>query len=480
MAVEILILSGARQGEQLMLEGREFRVGSDPSCEIFFDPERDRAMHGRSAVLRRQEDGWYIRCTGGEALVNHQPVVGWMRVRSGDVVRMSESGPDFSFGIVAGAAPTPARLSAKTSGSHSSGAPASRTSAETVSTPASELAPLPEVVQGQSAGRPLVPWAVGGVVVAFAAFFLGRSLLLPPTVVVIQQPSPSPGPQAPPGPVANSPVRTTASEPVPESKPEKSEAPPDIAEQLKDVVFLLQVEKSGHRWPFATCVAIGKNTLLTTAREASHMAQWREKSGFKFWVTRPTDGFKEEEVRDIRIYGVFVPLADKPNDWIYFDSALLTIRGDLPKAARLASREELAALERGAPVSCFGFSHEGEEVTRYDKFEARLIPGKIKFITAPPDLPGRPRLLHVKAEIPKNAYGSAVVNAEGGLIGLYGEVAATPPGAAGGSGGAELKNLHYVTMVNPEMINLWLRDRNAQMWPVAAAVPTTPKTQDHP
>ena len=67
MAVEILILSGARQGERLVLDRREFRVGSEPNCEVRFDVERDSAVKGRSAWFRLQEDGWQLRSTGGQS-----------------------------------------------------------------------------------------------------------------------------------------------------------------------------------------------------------------------------------------------------------------------------------------------------------------------------------------------------------------------------------------------------------------------------
>ncbi len=105
MAVEIRILSGARQGERLLLEGRELRVGCDRNCEVLFDAARDPAVGGRSAVIHLSDDGWYLHATGGQVWVNQQPVARSTRLRSGDIVRMSESGPDFSFGIVAAAAP---------------------------------------------------------------------------------------------------------------------------------------------------------------------------------------------------------------------------------------------------------------------------------------------------------------------------------------------------------------------------------------
>ena len=192
---------------------------------------------------------------------------------------------------------------------------------------------------------------------------------------------------------------------------------------------MLQVEKAGRCWPFATCVAISGDTLLTTAREAAQLAKWREQEGFKIWVTRPAERIQRRS-------------AGYPNQWrLCFlgrqthrldlcQYGLLTVRGKLPKAAPLASAAELAGVEEGIPVACFGFTHEGEKITRFDKFEPRFTQGKVYVITVSQDLPGRPRLLHVKAEIPKNAYGSPVVNAEGKLIGLYGEAA-----AAGRQGG---------------------------------------------
>jgi hypothetical protein len=89
-------------------------------------------------------------------------------------------------------------------------------------------------------------------------------------------------------------------------------------------------------------------------------------------------------------------------------------------------------------------------------------------------LPGEPKLLHVQAGIPKNAYGSPVVNSDGKIIGLYAD--AIPEEKSQG-----LKSLHYVTMVNPELINIWLRDRdNASIWVPASPVPTPSKAQKQP
>ena len=183
-------------------------------------------------------------------------------------------------------------------------------------------------------------------------------------------------------------------------------------------------------------------------------------------------------MRDIRVSSAFASLAKTPGDWVYYNLGLLTVAGKLPQVAPLASREALAGLEEGAPVASFGFAHEGEKVTRFDKFEPRLSRGKIYVISPARNLPGHPRLLHVKAEIPKNAYGSPLVTARGEILGVYSE-AAPGPAAGTNSDGRGLGNLHYVTIVNLDTINLWLQDRNAETWPsAAAAAATIQKTQD--
>jgi len=103
MAVEILILSGARQGERLVLSATEFRAGAEPDCAVYFDPRVDAGAAGRSVCFRLLEDGWYATAAGS-VLINQQVIAGPTRIRSGDIVRMSERGPDFSFSIVARAA----------------------------------------------------------------------------------------------------------------------------------------------------------------------------------------------------------------------------------------------------------------------------------------------------------------------------------------------------------------------------------------
>ncbi len=105
--LEIRILSGARQGERLVLEATEFRVGAERHCQVYFDPRLDPAAQHRSVLLRWTNDGWLVSSIGsGEVLLNQAPIVKETRIRSGDLVRLSDRGPDFSFSFAIASQPT--------------------------------------------------------------------------------------------------------------------------------------------------------------------------------------------------------------------------------------------------------------------------------------------------------------------------------------------------------------------------------------
>ncbi len=98
MFVEITILSGARQGERLTLESSSLVAGDQPGDAIYFAPTRDPQVRGRRVELRREDEGWRLRnLNGGDVLINRAVVVDAMPLRSGDIVRLSPAGPDFSF-----------------------------------------------------------------------------------------------------------------------------------------------------------------------------------------------------------------------------------------------------------------------------------------------------------------------------------------------------------------------------------------------
>ncbi|MCE5267942.1 MAG: hypothetical protein LLG00_08655, partial [Planctomycetaceae bacterium] len=500
---------GARRNERIAIDGRAFRVGSDPDCEVFFDPHRDPAVQGRSAQFHLREDGWHVRCAGGEMSIQKRRIVGPTHVRSGDVIRMSESGPEFSFHIVAAAKPSPAKtrsggtaptsppgVESRTSDPQASPGSDRRTSnvgslPPIASEPSPAIAsPRPAIVpvvceprsEARTRDRQPIIWIAAGsaaLVVALVALRPASSpiVIVPP---VAQAPSnvqgagqPQPTPPTTP-PLSQNKPPESATPAVPVQKPDPAK---DLRDQLNEAVFLILVESAERYWPFATCVAVGNDTLLTTAREAAQLAKWRDEGKFKLWVVRPPDKLKfkfKTEIQEIRVLAPFASLSEESTDLFFFDIGLLTVRGPLPMTAPLASPKELDEIDEGFPVACLGFTHEGSNVTSHDKFEPRLTNGKVFITELARNLPGQPARLQLRAEMPQNAFGSIVVNAAGKVVGLYGD--AIPEGKRQG-----LKNLHYATIVTPELIASWLRDRaNAKMWVPASTAPTTSQTQNQP
>ncbi|HUT92269.1 MAG TPA: hypothetical protein VMY37_22430 [Thermoguttaceae bacterium] len=488
MAVEIVILSGARQGERLLLEAGEFRAGDDPACEVFFDPQNDPSARDRGALFRLAEDGWSVERTGaGQLYVNQEPVVGETRIRSGDLVRMSERGPDFSFGIV-----TRTTASSRDT-SRSAPAPLPSAADATVSELEAELPPgpvpapraepspqpaptLPPASATQPAFGPqsvaaAEPWRHAfWAVVGLAVCVL---LLVPISLLTVfgligpnRQPTPFPEPAVPPA-VQPSPepaepdLQPEQAGPEREKRDEPAKEPTDVwgevGEQMRDAVYLIQVEVGSgsgkHFLPFATCCAIGEDTLLVSARETCYLMKWRKQDGYKIWATNPAKEIREE-VRDIRVHRDFAKVAtEESGDWILVNLGLMTVEGKLPKILPLASSEELSELSVGLDVACFGFAFE--EVDKIlDTLEPRLTRGKVY----------EPSLFQLKAKIPPNACGNAIVNAQGKILGVYGNPAPE---------GTPVRDLHYATVVDPGAINAWLERRDTEIW-VDPPIPETP------
>jgi len=492
-----------------VLDKTNFRAGSSPECEVIFDPLADAGAANRSASFRLMEDGWYIAHTTGVILINQREVAGPTRIRSGDVVRMSESGPDFSFIIMTNIAAKQTKSSAGVTHSPIVYGPLQDFSpnvAPPVDSPAA-IGPIDSAGQNittdlsknrifvdftgeksphsshllEGEGTPgrgfktgtkehWILWAIGGLAICAVLVLLLRG----PTVhITVNTPQPIPTVSVAP----NTPTSThEATQHLSAPSTSTSSLPPQptteerIATQMKDAVFLIQVETAGHFWPFATCSAIGKNTLLTSAREASILNKWRNdpENGFKIWITNPASSINKMAVQDIYVNAdfmteaVFMTLEHKPGDWNYYDLALLTVAEELPKTIPVASRKEIAEIEEGLTLYCFGFPHEGGKITKIDKFSPHLVEGKIYSVT-PPDLPDHPRFLDIKGKIFKNAFGSPIVNAKGNIIAIYDEAMQSDRDAGENAGQYRIE-IHYATVLNPKSINKGLKGEYGEIW----------------
>ncbi|HUY36211.1 MAG TPA: FHA domain-containing protein [Pirellulales bacterium] len=483
MAVGIIILSGARQGERLEFDFAEFRAGGVRACQVFFDPQFDPGVSGREALFRLGDDGWCVKnAGGGELLVNDRVVRGSTRLRSGDVVRLSPSGPDFSFNLLA-------RLSAPTA-SAASAAPLSTAPAKPDAGPGRDGDPP------SARGAPRDPtrkqWAIALLVVGVLVAVLlagGRAWRGGAVAVVPRSKATNnaDGDKSPARPrksgdgvpakrvVPRTQTTVDDEEEATSPPPTAPQDPWDVArDELRACVFLLAVEepKTQAQWPFATATAVGGETLLTSATVAVELARFRQR-GWKPWAMNQKTGAKIEVI-DQRVHVGFERARGQPELQIYADLGVLTVAAKCPQSADLASAAELDELDRGQPLACLGIGHDGQPLSRFQNYAPELARGKVFVITSLPPSPGGPRLLHVRMPLPVKVYGAPVVNEAGRVVGVFAESAPPPADQAG----AELK-LHYVPIIDLPLVRAWL-DRRDDAWWLPPTVPPEPANETKP
>jgi hypothetical protein len=305
-----------------------------------------------------------------------------------------------------------------------------------------------------------------------------------------------------------SPATTPASSTPPTAAPTTSAGPPVVRKiedqkaaqgqtvrvsekpfDVRDAVYLIEVQINSKLIPFATSCAINETTLLTSAREAAQLVYWR-KNGVEQRILVCNERGVKREVEEIRALHAFTPLfteelldkskktalgreepaaGSKPPNWLYFDLALLTVEEKLPVFAPLASADDLKALEDGLPLLCVGCAHDGKMISKDKLPKLQSGSGSIYLITTippsgPPAVERPPRLLHVDGEIPTHwvddpddtaakrkvpfrAYGSPLFNPQGKLVAVYAD---TPPK------GDKPMLLHLAPVVNPSLIERWI------------------------
>jgi hypothetical protein len=492
MAVEILVLSGNRQGDRYVSSADQFRAGGLAECELFFDPEVDLGARNRSVVFRRTDDGWTLARAGtGEVLLNTSPVADTSRIRSGDIVRLSPQGPDFSFYIL-GRAPASAGDSTN---------PLHRTS------PAPTVDRVQDAVVDpvQDKGVPTSAEPINTNPVLIASIAVATAVLLLVSIMAWQVLRT--GPEAPKVEVASSatpaPAATKAtpsaapakadlepSEQANSSLPKTPQVPPPVVvssgspltdsprpqdrwslvlDGLRASIYLLAVEQPTTlaTWPLGTGCALNQSTLLTSGTVVSELAKFQQQ-GWKLWAINDSSGAKVE-LRTLRQHVGFTKFENEPEKRIYFDLGLLAVSGNLPAHAELATRAELASLEPGLPLDCIGTMREVEVLNRFESNEPFSNLGKVFIVTSLPPSPG-PRLLHFRANLPSKPYGSPVVNEQGRVCAVFAESAAMP---------AELENelkVHYAPVVDRELIEDGLSSEKSEVWvvPSTTASPATP------
>ncbi len=172
----------------MLSRSKSFRVGDSRADDLHFQVDQDPAVAGREVEIYFGEEGWRIRSLGSRAaLINHSPIESEQPLRSGDIVRLSEDGPDFSFSVLkelplgarlgtAGSLPAPAVPAAAATAGPQPAAESSQppvAAAETEQSETAELVPTAEVAENPAAR--VAMWAMVAVIVMVVAITVWRS-----------------------------------------------------------------------------------------------------------------------------------------------------------------------------------------------------------------------------------------------------------------------------------------------------------------
>lgn len=310
----------------------------------------------RIVLLLLDNEDWRISATGaGEVIVNQQAITGTKTLRSGDVVRLSPTGPDFSFRLLADKSKTTKEPSTPEATAQSIVAmPPEADSPNTVATREAVVEPKSTLtdVQATTPFQRIKWWGIAGLATCFMAVVLWRLVQTPPAPQIHIQIDKSALDVSKETDHVNTDPMPSIAEDSSQKTRSATKSTPTLTEQLLSqlhkTLYLLEVEKSGRFWPYATCTAIGDDSLLTSGREALQLAAWRENEGYKIWAVNFVTGTRKE-IREIRFHGVFTTIADKPNDWIYVNLALLTV--DVMWRSQLCGvRHDFAAISGSSAV----------------------------------------------------------------------------------------------------------------------------------
>lgn len=111
MPIRIAILSGAREGDVLLLAKPYLTIGRHPGSDVRLDPEQDLRVSSRHAAIIARDGIWLLRDLGSTngTWVNNAPLSGQHLLASGDVIELGRGGPSFRLELVAqeGVAATP-------------------------------------------------------------------------------------------------------------------------------------------------------------------------------------------------------------------------------------------------------------------------------------------------------------------------------------------------------------------------------------
>lgn len=449
MPVKLTILSGAREGECFNFDTAAFRIGDDPDAEIRLDPRRDPAARGCLALVRYEVSGWRIENKGdGRLMLNHTVVEGGAPLRSGDIIRLSDMGPDICFRLAGRLQSNPLYDEA----------PKTALLDRETGTEVKQVVTLPMRLRSMMRGWYLLTSCVILLLAVFVVRNLPSHRVPDDPALMTEKRGEDDGAvdQEVPPEESTQEVEWAA---VPDQLPDVPIAPEsgeklDVSAQVTDpdaglprpklvkaTVCLLLVETADreHSFPVGTACVIREDLLLTNALVVVEM-QRKRAAGWHLLAFWPHDG-KHSPLGELLVHRAFAETDELAEERVFWELGLVGLEGNHTPVAPLATPEELAKLEAGVSLACLGVPHSGRRRTQLDAFRVESHPvelyGKIRLVdTNPTHSTGAPALLTLvpasphgavtgKDRLPENLYGSPIVNSTGHVIGVYAERAAT-------------------------------------------------------
>ncbi len=203
--------------------------------------------------------------------------------------------------------------------------------------------------------------------------------------------------------------------------------PPPPTTQWADALYLLVIEEpmSGTVFPFAVGFAVRDDLLLTSGVVVQELAQARDKGRAVFAINCVSQD--QADVTALYLHPDFLSLQDRPEEQLYRDIGAVQLSDGKHSVAPLARAADATSFEQGAPLECVTPEFEAEPLTKFDNIAPSRHAAKIYMVTRgggaglPPE--SRPRLLALIGTLPKNAYGSPIIDARGQVVAVYVEKA---------------------------------------------------------
>ncbi len=371
MKLVVEIVGGARKGGRLEFDDpATLKFGRHPSCEVAFDPERDRDASSRHAELRREGAIYclYDLDSANGTVVSGQPAHGRTPVAPGAEIEFGAGGPRCRIhyvGVATTVPPTVLKPGAKA-------ATPALVGQRTVALMIDDA-----LRRARSGGRARVILSA-----LLAAVMVGATGV----VIVLRLRAQGQGKKLPSG--------------------------AEVARANRDALFLVTVKSgSGDEAGFCSAFAVEAARLVTNAHCVALGEEYRRRGG-ALWVVENGHSQVRFEVKGMRRIEGFRPHAEA----ITPDVGELEVDGKLPQTVTLAARGEYQGLAVGDIIYSYGFPGRLADVSSPEATFMEGVIGRITTLDGRSAAVGDTRLIQHSAFTSGGTSGSPIFDVEGRVV----------------------------------------------------------------